>query len=96
MTVAVPVGPARVRLVAEHDRYREGESFRDVQTDGPFALWEHTHRVEPAGDGSSYLEDRIRYALPMGAVGTVRLEAHSGTTRMVVSIRCASEAIAPK
>lgn len=69
VTVTMPVGPGRVRLVAEHDRYREGESFRDVQADGPFALWEHTHLVEPTGDGSSYLEDRIRYALPMGAVG---------------------------
>lgn len=69
VTVSVPVGPARVRLVAEHSDYREGESFRDSQASGPFALWEHKHRVEPAGDGKSILEDCIRYALPAGALG---------------------------
>ncbi|HEX6985262.1 MAG TPA: TIGR01777 family oxidoreductase [Planctomycetaceae bacterium] len=67
--LSVPVGPFRARWVAEHDEYREGESFRDVQTAGPFALWEHTHRVEPAAGGSSLLEDRVRYAVPLGAVG---------------------------
>ncbi len=69
VTVSVPVGPGRVRLVAEHTNYREGEMFRDVQASGPFALWEHTHRFEPAGDRSSMLEDSIRYALPAGRAG---------------------------
>lgn len=69
VTVSVPVGPARLRFVAEHSNYREGESFRDSQASGPFALWEHTHCTDPAGDQSSILEDHIRYALPMGIIG---------------------------
>jgi uncharacterized protein (TIGR01777 family) len=65
----VPVGPLRLRWVARFDEFREGESFRDVQDAGPFALWEHTHRVESIASDRSVLEDRIRYALPFGAVG---------------------------
>jgi uncharacterized protein (TIGR01777 family) len=38
---------------------------------GPFAHWEHTHRVEPDGPDACYLEDHIDYALPFGAVGAL-------------------------
>jgi len=69
VTVSVPVGPARIRLVAGHSGYQDGESFRDSQISGPFALWEHDHRVEQLGDRASVLEDRIRFALPAGALG---------------------------
>lgn len=69
--LSVPIGPFRVRWVAEHDEYKEGESFRDLQAAGPFALWEHTHRAEPLTEATSILEDRIRYALPLGRAGDV-------------------------
>lgn len=69
VTLSVPAGPLRTRWVAEHRDCREGESFKDVQLSGPFALWEHTHRVEPVAEGRSTLEDQIRYALPLGVVG---------------------------
>ena len=38
---------------------------------GPFAHWEHTHRVEPDGPDACYLEDHIEYALPLGALGAL-------------------------
>lgn len=67
--LSVPVGPLRIRWVAEHDEFHDGQSFRDVQSSGPFLLWEHTHRCAPAPESRSVLEDCIRYALPLGVVG---------------------------
>src|SRR6185369_2137854 len=46
-------------------------SARDVQVSGPFARWQHTHRVDADGPAACYLEDRIEYALPLGAVGAL-------------------------
>lgn len=57
------LGPFHQRWTAVHQDYREGESFTDVQESGPFARWEHCHRVLPDGDGA-ILEDRIDWALP--------------------------------
>ena len=67
----IPLGPTRVRWVAEHRDYIDGRQFRDVQIEGPFAKWEHTHRVEPDGPTACVLEDHIEYALPMGAAGAL-------------------------
>lgn len=60
-------GPLSLRWVAEHEGYTEGREFRDVQVEGPFRDWEHTHRMEPRADGTSVLEDRVEYALPFAA-----------------------------
>jgi ligand-binding SRPBCC domain-containing protein len=43
--------------------------FVDVQLRGPYALWEHTHTFEPAGDDAVVISDRVRYALPLGVLG---------------------------
>ena len=67
----VPMGPLRVRWVAEHRDYVEGVQFRDVQLEGPFARWEHTHRVEPDGPDACVLEDRIAYEPPLGSLGAL-------------------------
>jgi ligand-binding SRPBCC domain-containing protein len=42
--------------------------FVDVQVRGPYSLWEHTHSFEPFGGGVE-IRDRVRYALPLGALG---------------------------
>src|SRR5262249_53346121 len=47
----------------------EGRQFKDVQIEGPFARWEHTHSIEPDGTDACFLEDRIEYDVPLGAVG---------------------------
>lgn len=62
----VPVGPLRVKWVAKHEALPDG--FRDEQTRGPFRRFEHEHRFLPA-PGGSLLEDRVRYELPLGALG---------------------------
>jgi ligand-binding SRPBCC domain-containing protein len=45
--------------------------FRDRQIKGPFAAWQHTHSFEPDSPFACYLEDRVEYALPMGALGKI-------------------------
>lgn len=61
-------GPLRLRWIAEHSEYREGESFVDKQVSGPFAAWRHAHRFLPADGDNSILEDEIDYRLPLGAL----------------------------
>ena len=72
------VGPGPgVRWVAEHRGYsdactRDGGggmcAFQDVQIDGPFASWTHTHRMISDGAEASVLEDHIEAELPGGAL----------------------------
>lgn len=64
------LGPVSQTWVAEHRDYVEGRQFRDIQRQGPFAHWEHTHRFEPDGPSACYLDDRIDYVLPFGALGS--------------------------
>jgi len=65
----VHLGPFRIRWVFEHRDYIEGRQFRDVQIEGPFHRWEHTHRMEPHGAAGCILTDSIQYELPLGFAG---------------------------
>ena len=67
--VVLRVGPLGRRWVAEHYGCRPGREFRDRQVAGPFASWNHAHRIDPDGDQASILEDEIEYALPGGVIG---------------------------
>ena len=49
---------------AEHVEYKENRMFRDCQTKGPFALWEHSHLFHPETSTSTVMEDRVRFKLP--------------------------------
>jgi ligand-binding SRPBCC domain-containing protein len=55
--------------VAEHRNYQPGKSFQDVQISGPFALWCHTHSVEPIDENSCRYIDSIEYKMPIGLLG---------------------------
>ena len=68
VSLAVPLGPLSLRWDVRHEGYTPGRGFRDVQTRGPFAAWTHHHGMEPTADGTSVLEDRIRYRLPLAAL----------------------------
>lgn len=63
------IGPLKQRWIAEHTAYEEGRMFQDKQVSGPFAKWLHTHRMEPDGEGGSWLIDHVDYELPLGALG---------------------------
>ncbi|MEO0558072.1 MAG: TIGR01777 family oxidoreductase [Bacteroidota bacterium] len=65
-------GPASIRWIAEHratsNACVDGESpceFRDIQIQGPFASWAHSHRMIPDGPARSVLDDSVDYQLPL-------------------------------
>ena len=63
------LGPISKDWVAEVVEVEPGDHFKDRQLSGPFAAWEHTHRMIVESDTSSILEDSIEYRLPMGVLG---------------------------
>src|SRR5262245_40951631 len=69
MVIEVRKGALRLRWTAMHRDYHAGRQFRDVQVDGPFASWTHTHRFLPDGPRRSILEDEIDYQLPYAPLG---------------------------
>ena len=69
VTLKIRLGPLSLRWVSRIDQVIPGRQFRDVQIRGPFAYWEHTHRMDPDGPDASFLDDRVVYALPFGPLG---------------------------
>ncbi len=49
--------------ITDRDRSEGSAYFVDEMLDGPFRLWQHTHRFY-AEDGGTRLIDRVDYALP--------------------------------
>lgn len=47
---------------------REPQSFTDIQTLGPFALWRHKHTFSSV-TGGTLIEDSIEYAVPGWFIG---------------------------
>lgn len=68
-TIRLKMGPFSRKWVAEHHDIIPGIQFRDTQLSGPFAKWEHTHRLEPLSENSCQLSDRIEYRAPLGIIG---------------------------
>ena len=65
VVLEIGAGPLRVRWEARHFGYVLDRQFCDEQVSGPFAVWRHTHRVEPVGSQTLY-QDRVEYALRGG------------------------------
>jgi ligand-binding SRPBCC domain-containing protein len=60
-----------VRWRTRIDAWQPPLRFVDVQLRGPYALWEHTHTFERAGEHAVVIGDRVRYALPLGPFGEI-------------------------
>ena len=65
--------------------------FVDVQLWGPFARWEHRHRFhegpapgDTGGRAGTWVEDRVTYRLPLGALG--RLAHALGVERRITGV----------
>ena len=69
VSLRTKIGPVWAKWEIEHRDYVAGRQFRDVLLSGPFAQWEHLHRIEPDGAGACVLTDEIHYRLPLGAFG---------------------------
>ena len=50
------------------EEWLPNERFVDVQLQGPYALWQHTHRFEDRG-AATLIQDHVRYRLPLGRLG---------------------------
>lgn len=62
-------GPLSVRWVAEHHSVEPGRQFADRQVQGPFAAWNHVHRMDPTATGGTRLTDQLTYQPPLGPIG---------------------------
>jgi len=67
VSLKIHCGPINVDWHLEHRNYIEGEQFQDVQTSGPFAAWEHTHKFNNT-DRGCVLEDHIEFQMPVISV----------------------------
>lgn len=52
-----------IRWRTEIVEWRPPSTFVDVQLDGPYRRWEHTHRLRPVAGGTE-IRDRVVYQLP--------------------------------
>ena len=50
------------------ERFEPPASFVDVQTEGPYRLWRHTHSFADVPGGTA-IADQIEYELPLGPLG---------------------------
>jgi ligand-binding SRPBCC domain-containing protein len=75
MTVAfraIPYVPIHERWIVSITEFSLNEYFHDVQKQGPFRRWEHTHSFEPAvreGRGGTLIRDEVDYEVGFGIVG---------------------------
>src|SRR3990172_10637363 len=65
---ARPCGLHGFTAEREHADVEPGRGFTDIQVEGPFDRWMHTHRFEPDPEhpGRSVVHDRIVCELPLG------------------------------
>ncbi len=47
------------------------DSFVDLQLEGPYRLWRHTHSFEPVARGRTLMRDRVEYLIPLGYLGRI-------------------------
>lgn len=60
------------RWLTEITHVRELEYFVDEQRIGPYRLWHHEHRFQPAANGRGVLmTDRVTYEVGFGPIGEV-------------------------
>jgi ligand-binding SRPBCC domain-containing protein len=70
-TIRLKIGPFKQDWITEHIAFETGRMFEDIMISGPFHSWDHTHAFlqDPSDPHSSWLEDRIKYELPLGWLG---------------------------
>lgn len=57
-----------VRWLTEIELWRPPHEFVDIQLEGPYRLWHHTHHFLEC-EGGTRIVDIVKYALPFGPLG---------------------------
>ena len=60
----------RLRWVTRITRWNPPSGFQDVQEEGPYRTWIHTHAFRPV-EGGVEMSDRVDYDLPFGPIGRI-------------------------
>lgn len=60
-----------IRWRTRIDAWEPPTRFTDFQEKGPYSIWEHTHIFEPVGETATTIHDRVRYAIPLGPIGSL-------------------------
>jgi len=69
-----PLSPVRLPWEAEITEFVWNDHFCDTQIRGPFAVWNHCHRLKAEtrdGVQGAHLHDRVEYELPGGGLARV-------------------------
>jgi ligand-binding SRPBCC domain-containing protein len=66
-----------LRWLTEITEWEPPTRFVDIQRQGPYKLWHHTHTFEPERNGTR-ITDTVDYALPLGILGVA---AHAVSVR---------------
>lgn len=65
-----PLFGIKLNWMTEITQVKEYEYFVDEQRIGPYAMWHHEHRIEPA-DGGVLMTDSVTYRPPLGFLGAI-------------------------
>ncbi|TYT73373.1 TIGR01777 family oxidoreductase [Desulfobotulus mexicanus] len=68
VSMRIPLGPLSLPWKGYYPEVSAPFFFKDIQTKGPFAFWEHSHYFHPDAAGCR-MEDILRFALPAGPAG---------------------------
>ena len=60
-----------LRWQARIARWQPPAGFVDEQLRGPYRLWEHAHRFRDNEEGTTIIEDVVRYRLPFAPFGEI-------------------------
>ncbi len=71
VTLDIKKGPFSTKWIAEIVEFALGQSFKDIQKQGPLKSWSHGHRFTLEDKNFCMLEDDIEYELPCGKAGDI-------------------------
>ncbi|HVE16862.1 MAG TPA: SRPBCC family protein [Chthoniobacterales bacterium] len=69
------------------NRWRPPFEFEDEQLSGPYRIWIHRHSFADGPDGTTLMDDEVRYALPLPPFGEIALPFVRAEIRGIFAFR---------